>query len=93
MARQTLRLRAAFFLRLFVPHRRERALLPERDCESRDALGGGGDGVHGVEEDQALAGARVADVRRLLVGDIQAFTEYFAVAAGLVQKIDKIAVL
>lgn len=31
-------------------------------------------------------------MRRLLVGDIQAFTEYFAVAAGLVQQIDEIAV-
>lgn len=45
------------------------------------------------EKDKPLSGAGIADVRRLLVGDIQAFTEYFAVAAGLVQKIDKIAVL
>ena len=39
-----------------------------------------------------LSGAGIADVRRLLVGDVQAFTKYLPVTAGLVQQIDKIAV-
>ena len=40
----------------------------------------------------SLAGACVADMRRLLVGDIQALAEDFPVSAGLVQKVHKIAV-
>ena len=48
---------------------------------------------HIAEEDQPLAGACVADMRRLLVGDIQALAEDFPVSAGLVQKVHKIAVL
>ena len=47
---------------------------------------------HIAEEDQPLAGACVADMRRLLVGDIQALAEDFPVSAGLVQKVHKIAV-
>lgn len=47
---------------------------------------------HIAEKDKPLSGAGIADVRRLLVGDIQALTEYLSVAAGLVQKIDEIAV-
>lgn len=40
----------------------------------------------------SLAGACVADMRRLLVRDIQALAENFSVSAGLVQKVHKIAV-
>ena len=47
---------------------------------------------HVAEKDKPLSGAGIADVRRLLVGDIQALTEYLSVIAGLVQKIDEIAV-
>lgn len=47
---------------------------------------------HIAEEDQPLAGACVADMCRLLVGDIQALAEDFPVSAGLVQKVHKIAV-
>ena len=47
---------------------------------------------HVAEKDKPLSGAGIANVRRLLVGDIQAFTEYLSVTAGLVQKIDEIAV-
>ena len=47
---------------------------------------------HVAEEDQPLAGACVADMCRLLVGDIQTLTEDFSVSAGLVQKVHKIAV-
>ena len=48
---------------------------------------------HIPEEDQALAGARVADMRRLLGGDIQPFTEDFPIPAGLIEKIDEVTVL
>ena len=48
---------------------------------------------HIAEEDQPLAGACVADMRRLLIGDVQALAENFPVSAGLVQKVHKIAVL
>ena len=47
---------------------------------------------HVPEKYKPLPGAGIADVRRLLVGDVQALTEYLAVAAGLVQQIDEIAV-
>lgn len=48
---------------------------------------------HVAEKDKPLSGAGIADVRRLLCGDIQTLAEYLPVAAGLVQKIDEIAVL
>ena len=48
---------------------------------------------HVSEKDKPLSGAGITDVRRLLVGDVQALAEDFPVAAGLVQQIDKIAVL
>ena len=58
-------------------------VLGEVVCEGQD---------HVPEEDQALAGARIADMRRLLGGDIQPLAEDFPVPARLVQKIDKITV-
>jgi len=48
---------------------------------------------HIAEEDQPLAGACVADMCRLLGGDIQSFTEDFPIPAGLIEKIDEVAVL
>lgn len=47
---------------------------------------------HIAEEDQPLAGACVADMCRLLGGDIQSFTEDFPIPAGLIEKIDEVAV-
>ena len=47
---------------------------------------------HIAEEDKPLAGACVADMRRLLGGDIQPFTEDFPIPAGLIEKIDEVAV-
>ena len=47
---------------------------------------------HIAEKDKPLSGAGIADMCRLLAGDIQPFTEYFAIAAGLVQQINEIAV-
>ena len=47
---------------------------------------------HVAEKDKPLSGAGIADVRRLLAGNVQALAKYLPVAAGLVQKIDKIAV-
>ena len=47
---------------------------------------------HIAEKDKPLSGAGIADVCRLLVGNVQAFAEYLAVAAGLIEKIDEIAV-
>ena len=47
---------------------------------------------HIPEKDKPLSGAGIADVRRLLAGNVQALAKYLPVAAGLVQKIDEIAV-
>ena len=47
---------------------------------------------HIAEEDQPLAGACVTDMRRLLGGDIQPLTEDFPIPAGLIEKIDEVAV-
>ena len=48
---------------------------------------------HIPEEDKPLSRAGIADVRRLLGGDIQPLAEDLPVAAGLVQQINEIAVL
>lgn len=48
---------------------------------------------HVSEKDKPLSGAGITDVRRLLVGDVETFTEYLSVTAGLVQQINEIAVL
>lgn len=47
---------------------------------------------HIAEEDQPLAWACIADMCRLLIGDVQTLAEDFSVSAGLIQKVHKIAV-
>ena len=47
---------------------------------------------HVAEKDKPLSGAGIADMRCLLAGNVQTLAEYLPVAAGLVQKIDEIAV-
>lgn len=48
---------------------------------------------HIVKEQQAFSWRGVADIGRLLGGDIQPLTENGPVTAGLIQQINKVAVL